>query len=161
MSETQSADVAIVGGGILGLAHAYWAASRGHSVVVFERSPKSMGASVRNFGMIWPIGQRAGEIHQMAMRSSAIWTEVLKDSRLPYRPTGSLHVVYQQDEAEVAREFCERGPAHGYSCQWLSPRETLAKSHAVIADGLIGAIWLRAMRLLPTASSEQSGARPS
>ncbi len=130
-----------MGGGILGLAHAYWAASRGHSVVVFERSPKSMGASVRNFGMIWPIGQRAGAIHQMAMRSSAIWTEVLKDARLPYRPTGSLHVVYQHDEAEVAREFCERGPAQGYSCRWLSPREVLAKSHAVSPDGLIGAIW--------------------
>lgn len=141
MKEGRTAEVAIVGAGILGLAHAYWAASRGHSVVVFERTPKSMGASVRNFGMIWPIGQRAGEIHQMAMRSSATWTEVLKDARLPYRPTGSLHVAYQQDEADVAQEFCERAPARDYSCRWLSPREVLAKSNAVIADGLIGAIW--------------------
>jgi FAD dependent oxidoreductase TIGR03364 len=134
-------DVAIVGAGILGLAHAYWAASRGHSVIVFERSPQSRGASVRNFGMIWPIGQRAGETHQMALRSSQIWTEVLKDAQLPYHPTGSLHVVYQPDEAEVAREFCARGPAHGYSCRWLAPREVLDKSDAVIAAGLIGAIW--------------------
>ncbi|MGO9454018.1 MAG: TIGR03364 family FAD-dependent oxidoreductase [Candidatus Binataceae bacterium] len=141
MREARTAEVAIVGAGVIGLAHAYWAASRGHSVVVFERTPKSMGASVRNFGMIWPIGQRAGEIHQMAMRSSAIWTEVLKGARLPYRPTGSLHVVYQPDEADVAREFCERAPAQGYSCQWLSQRQTLAKSDALIAEGLIGAIW--------------------
>jgi FAD dependent oxidoreductase TIGR03364 len=140
-NEARTAEVAIVGAGILGLAHAYWAAKRGHSVVVFERTPKSMGASVRNFGMIWPIGQRAGETHQMALRSSAIWTDVLKDARLPYLPTGSLHVVYHRDEAEVAREFCERAPAHGYSCAWLSPREVLAKSHAVIADGLLGGIW--------------------
>jgi len=141
MSDARTVDVAIVGAGVLGLAHAYWAAERGRSVVVFERTPKSMGASVRNFGMIWPIGQRAGKIHQMAVRSSATWTEVLKGARLPYRPTGSLHVVYQPDEADVAREFCERAPAQGYSCQWLSPRETLAKSDALIADGLIGAIW--------------------
>jgi FAD dependent oxidoreductase TIGR03364 len=135
------ADVAIVGAGILGLAHAYWAARRGHSVVVFERSPKSLGASIRNFGMIWPIGQRAGEIHQMAMRSAATWTEALNDARLPYRPTGSLHVVYHQDEAEVAREFCARGPALGYRCDWLSPQKVIAKSHAVIAEGLLGGIW--------------------
>jgi FAD dependent oxidoreductase TIGR03364 len=134
-------DVAIVGAGILGLAHAYWAASRGNSVIVFDRSPKSCGASVRNFGMIWPIGQRVGETHQMAMRSRETWVEVLQDARLPYHPTGSLHVVYQQDEAEVAQEFCARGPALGYSCQWLSPPEVLARSEAVIPAGLIGAIW--------------------
>jgi D-hydroxyproline dehydrogenase subunit beta len=141
MKKAGSADVAIVGAGIVGLAHAYWAARRGRSVVVFERSPKSMGASVRNFGMIWPIGQRVGETHQMALRSRTTWTEFLKDARLPYRPTGSLHVVYQSDEAEVAQEFCERAPSHGYSCGWLSPRQVLAKSHALITDGLIGAIW--------------------
>jgi glycine/D-amino acid oxidase-like deaminating enzyme len=52
----QSADIAIVGAGILGIAHAYAMARRGRSVVVFERSPQATGASVRNFGMIWPVG---------------------------------------------------------------------------------------------------------
>ena len=66
-----SADVAIVGGGVLGLAHAYAAARRGHRVVVFERNPRAAGASVRNFGMIWPIGQPRGEMHTMAMRTPA------------------------------------------------------------------------------------------
>ena len=141
MKKAQSADVAIVGAGIVGLAHAYWAARRGRSVVVLERSPKSMGASVRNFGMIWPIGQRAGETHQMALRSRATWIEVLKNAQLPYRPTGSLHVVYQSDEAEVAQEFCERAPALGYSCQWLSPQQVLTKSRALVPNGLLGAIW--------------------
>src|SRR5271169_3022376 len=105
MSANRKADVAIVGAGIIGLAHAYFAAKRGRSVVVFERTPRAQGASVRNFGMIWPIGQRAGAVHQMAMRSRQIWQEILDDLGLPYRPTGSLHVVYHRDEAEVGREF--------------------------------------------------------
>jgi FAD dependent oxidoreductase TIGR03364 len=141
MSTNRKVDVAIVGAGILGLAHAYFAAKRGRSVVVFERSPRAQGASVRNFGMIWPIGQRAGVVHQTAMRSRQIWQEVLDAARLPYRPTGSLHVVYHQDEADVAREFVERAPAHGYSCSWLSPAEVLKKSRSVNPERLRGGIW--------------------
>src|SRR5215475_10047706 len=93
------ADIAIVGAGILGLAHAYTAAKRGLKVVVFERSPRASEASVRNFGMIWPIGQPHGEMHQLALRSRAIWLEVLQDAALPYSAEGSLHLTYRDDEA--------------------------------------------------------------
>lgn len=95
------ADVAVVGGGILGLAHAYQAAKAGRSVVLFERSPRAMGASIRNFGMVWPVGQPAGPMHQMAMTSRATWLEVIAAAKLPHHPTGSLHVVYRDDEATV------------------------------------------------------------
>ncbi len=138
---TERADVAIVGAGILGLAHAYFAARRGRSVVVFERSPRAQGASVRNFGMIWPVGQPAGPMHQMASRSREVWLEVLGQAQLPYRPTGSLHVAYREDEEAVAREFAEVAPLNGYACQWLAPAEVLARSHAVHAAGLCGALW--------------------
>jgi len=141
VSAIRTADLAIVGAGILGLAHAYFAAKRGRSVVVFERTPKAQGASVRNFGMIWPIGQRAGVIFQMAMRSRQIWQEILEDAGLSYLPTGSLHVVYHRDEADVAREFAERAPGFGYTCAWLPADSVLRKSRAVNPDGLLGGIW--------------------
>ena len=138
---TQTADVAIVGAGILGLAHAYALARRGRSVVVFERSPQAAGASVRNFGMVWPIGQPAGRMHEMALRSRDLWVEILTAARLPYFPTGSLHVVYRADEAAVAREFCDVAPKLGYPCEWLNAAAVRARSQAVRPDGLLGAIW--------------------
>ena len=79
---THGADIAIVGAGILGLAHAYALARRGHSVTVYERSPQAAGASVRNFGMIWPIGQPAGRMYEIALRSREVWVEV-SASRAP------------------------------------------------------------------------------
>lgn len=138
---TQGADVAIVGAGILGIAHAYTLARRGRSVVVFERGPQAAGASVRNFGMLWPIGQPAGRMYEMAMRSRLAWMEVLDAARLPYFATGSLHVVYRSDEAAVAREFCEVAPRLGYPCAWLNAAEALERSAAVQPAGLLGAIW--------------------
>jgi FAD dependent oxidoreductase TIGR03364 len=135
------ADVAIVGAGILGLAHAYVAAKAGKSVVVFERSPRAAGASVRNFGMIWPIGQPAGTVLSLSLRSRELWLEILELAKLPRRETGSLHVAYRADEAAVAQEFADLGPKLGYECRWLKPCEVLERSHAVQPDGLAGGLW--------------------
>jgi FAD dependent oxidoreductase TIGR03364 len=137
----RSADIAIIGGGILGLAHAYAAARLGKRVVLFERNHRALGASVRNFGMIWPIGQQHGEMHGIAMRSRETWLRVLKETGLPHWPTGSLHVVYRDDEAAVVREFAELGPGLGYQCRWLDAASILERSKAVRPEGLLGGLW--------------------
>jgi FAD dependent oxidoreductase TIGR03364 len=138
---TEQTDVAIVGAGIIGLAHAYIAAKAGRKVSVFERNPAANGASVRNFGMVWPIGQPPGEMYQTALRSREIWLELLREAVLPYLPTGSLHAAYRDDEAAVAREFVERGKPLGYECAWLNKQQTLEKTSAIRTNGLIGALW--------------------
>lgn len=134
-------EIAIVGGGILGLAHAYVLARRGRRVVLFERGQEARGASVRNFGMIWPIGQPAGEMHSLALRSREIWLEALEMARLPFLATGSLHVAHRQDEAEVLREFAEIGPRFGYACEWQEPDDVCLRSPAVQRERLLGGIW--------------------
>ena len=53
-------DVAVVGAGGAGLAHAYVAGRRGLRVVVVDGHDRCRGASVRDFGMIRPIGQPDG-----------------------------------------------------------------------------------------------------
>ncbi len=138
---TCRADVAVIGGGILGLAHACVLARAGRKVVLFERNAKAQGASVRNFGMIWPVGQPFGAMHELALRSRAIWDEVLAASKLDCLRTGSLHVAHHDDEAGVLREFAEIGPPAGYPCHWLNAAQTLAMSNAVQPDGLRGSLW--------------------
>jgi FAD dependent oxidoreductase TIGR03364 len=138
---TVHTDVAIVGAGIIGLAHAYLAAKANRTVIVFERNPAASGASVRNFGMIWPIGQPAGEMYQLAMRSRQIWLQLLNEANLPYQATGSLHAAYREDEAAVGREFAERAQPLGYNCTWLNAAQTLEKTSALRSDGLLGALW--------------------
>jgi FAD dependent oxidoreductase TIGR03364 len=138
---TRKADVAVIGGGILGLAHAYVLARSGKRVVLFERNARARGASIRNFGMIWPIGQPAGEMHAMALRSRELWLQALHAAKLIFRPTGSLHVAHRADEAAVLREFAEVGPAAGYRCEWLGVEGTMQKSEAVQPGDLQGSLW--------------------
>jgi FAD dependent oxidoreductase TIGR03364 len=139
---TVHTDLAIAGAGIVGLAHAYVAAAKARQrVTVYEKNPAAMGASIRNFGMIWPIGQPAGVMHETAMRSREIWLELLEEARLPCHLTGSLHAAYREDEAAVGREFAERGRALGYECEWLNAAQTMAKTSAIRSEGLLGALW--------------------
>jgi D-hydroxyproline dehydrogenase subunit beta len=138
---TRNVDIAIVGAGIVGLAHAYLAARSGRKVAVFERNPAALGASIRNFGMIWPIGQPPGPLHEVALRSREIWLEVLAQAKLPFLATGSLHAAYRKDEAAVGEEFCDKAPTVGYECAWLTPQQALERSPAIRPDGLLGALW--------------------
>ena len=133
-------DDAIVGAGVMGLAHAYHLAMRGRRVIVFERSPQAAGASIRNFGMIWPIGQPAGEMYELARRSREMWLNVLQATGLWHERAGSLHLAYHKDEEDVLREFITAAPSSGYECQWLDRSQVLLTSSAVNRDSLRGAM---------------------
>src|ERR1044071_1133742 len=107
MTAKQSADVAISGGGIVGLAHALAALKKGLRVVLFEREQFAIGASVRNFGLIWPVGQEPGAGLSRALRSRVIWNELSEEAGIWVKPNGSLHLAYHDDEWDVLNEFAE------------------------------------------------------
>ena len=140
-TETLRADVAVVGGGIVGLAFAWEAARRGRSVVLFDRTVRPQGASVRNFGMIWPIGQAPGADYARAVRSRARWLELKAKAGLWVAECGSLHAVYHDDEDAVLREFAVRAPALGGACAYLAPQEVVQRFPTVNPDGLKGALY--------------------
>jgi len=137
----RNADVVVVGAGIVGLAHAYIAAKMGFRVVVLERTLVSEGASIRNFGMLWPIGQTAGRMLNLALESRQIWLELLQEAKIAFRDTGSLHVACHSDEVTVGQEFAEIGPTHGYECKWLDRQSALELSPALNPDTVLGALW--------------------
>ena len=134
MSENKK--VAVVGAGIVGLTIAYTAAKAGHKVAVFEKNERAVGASIRNFGMIWPIGQPHGHMLQRALRSRQIWEEVAKQCGLWHDPVGSLHLAYREDEVAVLEEFCDSSGKFGYQCELLNPDQVAEISPASNPKGL-------------------------
>jgi FAD dependent oxidoreductase TIGR03364 len=134
-------DVAIVGAGIVGLAMAYSAAKRGKSVVVFERHPRAASASVRNFGMLWPIGQPAGNLLDRAMRSRETWLDICPKANLWHRKSGSLHLAYHDDEMAVLEEFYASTYDAGYKTQLVSKDDVSTYSDVAKSKNLKGALW--------------------
>ncbi|HEY3403623.1 MAG TPA: TIGR03364 family FAD-dependent oxidoreductase [Ohtaekwangia sp.] len=135
------ADIAIVGGGIAGLAHAYMALRKGYKVVLFEREQFAVGASVRNFGLIWPIGQEPGIGLDRALRARQHWIEVAAQAGFWIKENGSLHVAYHQDELDILQEFMELYRDSGYRCTLLNPARVIDRSPVVKDKGLLGGLW--------------------
>lgn len=129
----------VIGAGIVGLATARALAKRGYKVTVIERSSQAVGASIRNFGMVWPIGQPEGALYERALQAKSIWKEVLAGAKCWSQEAGSLHMAYHQDELEVIQQFVEVSPYRPVS--FLNAEETLAKSPAVNPDGLLGSLY--------------------
>jgi FAD dependent oxidoreductase TIGR03364 len=123
------------------LAHAYAAARRGRRVVLIERTERAIGASVRNFGLVWPIGQPAGPRHDRAMRSREIWGTISGEAGLHLADTGSLHLAYHDDEWALLKEFAATRSGSDQGRELLSPRETLLRSTAVNPVALRGSLW--------------------
>jgi FAD dependent oxidoreductase TIGR03364 len=135
----QRTDVAVVGAGIVGLAHALAAARRGLQVSLFERSQRAVGASIRNFGLPWPVGLARTELYGRAMRSREVWLETARQAGFWMQENGSLFLAYHPDEAAVLQEFQEAAP--NLACRWLDPSAVEALSPAARLDGLIGGLF--------------------
>lgn len=133
-------DVAVVGGGIAGLAQAYAAACRGARVTLFERDERAVGASIRNFGLIWAIGQPP-HLYERALRSREIWLDLLRRAGAWYAECGSLHLAYHRDEQDVLEEFLATGPAAAHGARMLTPAEVARRSSVARTDGLLAAMW--------------------
>jgi FAD dependent oxidoreductase TIGR03364 len=89
--------------------------------------------------MLWPIGQPPGRGLRLALRSRAVWLEVLRAAGLWHDPVGSLHLAYHDDEAAVLGEFARA--ADGYDVALLSAAQVRERSPAVRPDGLKCGLW--------------------
>ncbi|HWK03075.1 MAG TPA: TIGR03364 family FAD-dependent oxidoreductase [Puia sp.] len=137
----QSRSAIVIGAGIVGLATARALALRGFSVKVFERSEKAVGASIRNFGMIWPIGQTAGKMYERACRTRDIWKELSPKANFWSEPAGSLHLAYHPDEWQVLQELYESFHKEGRPVELLDKTAVAGKSASAVSDGLLGGLY--------------------
>lgn len=108
-SAALSADLVVVGAGVVGLAHAIEARARGLSVVVIERDARAVGASVRNFGHVGTTLQ-GGEAAAYAAAARDRWLSLAPKAGFEVVEAGTVVVARSQAELAVVEEFAAEHP---------------------------------------------------
>jgi FAD dependent oxidoreductase TIGR03364 len=133
--------VIIVGGGVLGTMHAVAARRRGFEVVQLERETEARGASVRNFGLVWVSGRKAGPELALALRARELWQELGAEvPGLGFRAAGSLTLAADDAELGLLKEAAARPDAPDRGFELLDPGAVRAVNpalHGEFAGGLL------------------------
>lgn len=158
-------NVIVIGAGIVGLGMARALSIKGASVTVVERNSYAIGASIRNFGMVWPIGQPDGGLYERAILTKHIWKEICSESGIWYDPVGSLHLAYSELEVQVLEDFYST-IRESRKCTMLNSSSALRLSSAIVSSGLRAALFSpdemildspKAIRTLPSFLEEKYG----
>jgi glycine oxidase len=127
----KTADVVVVGAGVVGLSCAWRAAQRGLDVVVLDRRAPAAGATGVAAGMLAPVGELTfGErrLLELTLAAADLYPDFVGEleecsgSEAGYRRCGALHVALDRDEAEELRRRHQLQRSLGLEAEWLAPR---------------------------------------
>jgi len=121
--------------------HAVAARRRGFEVVQLEREAEARGASVRNFGLVWVSGRKAGPELGLALRARELWAELGAEiPGLGFRAAGSLTLATGDAELALLKEAVTLPDADRRGFELLDPAAVRAVSPALrgeFAGGLL------------------------
>ena len=135
---SQVFDLAVVGAGVIGLAHAYVASRAGLRVAVIEKDVRANGASIRNFGFITVSGQERGDSWSLARRTRDIWAEAAPKAGIRIEQQGLYLTARSPEAIAVIEAFLATEMGEG--CRLLGPDEFRALAGGLGGPDLQGAL---------------------
>jgi len=137
----EAVDVAVIGGGIIGVCTAYELARRGVSVAVLEKGFIGAEQSGRNWG--W-VRQQHRDFHELpvAMRSLQRWGELEKEIGidLGFRLSGISYGTVQPAELARWERWNQRAKEMGFQSEILSGAQLTAR-FPTSSSSWVGGIW--------------------
>ncbi|KUR77853.1 TIGR03364 family FAD-dependent oxidoreductase [Novosphingobium sp. Fuku2-ISO-50] len=132
-------DLAVIGGGIIGLAHAVTAARRGKRVVLIERERRANGASIRNFGFVTVTGQERGESWSLARRTRDVWADIVPQAGITVEHRGLYLSARSPEAIAVIEAFLETEMGEG--CGLITADAYRAATGGLGGPDLLGALY--------------------
>ncbi|UFJ39558.1 FAD-binding oxidoreductase [Brevibacillus humidisoli] len=141
MEQTSHTEVAVIGGGIIGSAIAYYVAKAGLQVTVIEKGELASGTSSRCDGNILAIDKDPGFDSQMSLKSQQLVQQLSKELKHPfeYRALGSILVCETEEEMSAAEQWVNRQKEAGLPFRMLDQSDIRQES-PYFADDLQGGL---------------------
>jgi glycine/D-amino acid oxidase-like deaminating enzyme len=151
-----SADIVIVGGGIMGTALSYWLTKENIRVVVVDESARPTGASVKNAGIVGvgPITDYFATVRQLGREAAQGLTQlsILNQSLLRdvcavegfecnAAQIGLLSLALRSAELADMRYSCDMMREDGVDASLLTPAGCAAVLGAELSAEVIGGLW--------------------
>lgn len=137
-----TADIIVVGGGIVGLCTAFELSKRGFDVVIVEQRFFAFGASGRNPGSIWLQTRRSGTELELAKRGVDFYAAYEKElgPTFEFRRKGGLFFYETDAQRAILEDYVEDGRAAGLDVSFVTARDAKDLS-PVFPDSAIGAVY--------------------
>ncbi len=144
---TKSADVVVIGAGVVGCSVAYYLAREGLSVTVLEREAIGSGASAHATGSLGLLGAEftPGPSFQMARASYAEFRGLVPELEsatgmdLLYQRRPSLRLALDDEEADLIKSFMAWQRPH-VDMRWIDARE-VHEIEPRLATSIVGAVY--------------------
>jgi len=135
-------DVVVVGGGIVGVASAYYLAERGADVTLLEKASLGSGSTDRAAGGIRAQFSTTVSI-ELSKRSIEVWErfEEAFDTDLEYRRPGYMYVARTEETADRLRETVPFQNDHGVPSEFLAPEEAAEHVPGLRTGAYVGAAY--------------------
>ena len=144
-TNSHTADVIIIGGGIHGCSAALHIARRGLKVIVLEKDYVARHASGVNAGGVRRLGRNLAEV-PIAQAAWELWQDMraLVDDDCGYRSSRYLKVARNETELSEARSRVGKLNAMGFKHEEVIDRETLRELLPAASESCIGALHVDA-----------------
>lgn len=133
-------DIVVIGGGILGIAHAYFCLQMGLKVALIEKNAYPRDATVRNFGQIVPSGF-GSKWQEYGLASLEVYREIQKQADVTLRQHGSVYVASDAEEMALLEELSQINGKNGYASEMLTKAQVLSRYQGLQESYAQGALY--------------------
>lgn len=139
-------DLAIIGGGVIGSAIAYFASKAGMSVTLVDRGNINGKASSVAAGLLAPSGQieQEGSYAELASASLKCFPELSQELAeasgidIQFEMNGSLRIALKEESAALIQQQMPLQKHYGFNMKWLD-RDEAKQLEPSLSDDILGA----------------------